>query len=158
MGNQELQVSFDEVREKNVEQLKMLNNIVFPIKFPDSVYKDCLQFPDMTQMAYHNDVAVGGVAARCEKQASGRVRCYIATLAVLAPYRSYGIGARLLAKVVAAASADANIDEVAVHVQADNEEARKFYERHGFAVVETVKDYYKRLECTDALLLAKKLA
>lgn len=36
MGNQELQVSFDEVREKNVEQLKMLNNIVFPIKFPVS--------------------------------------------------------------------------------------------------------------------------
>jgi N-alpha-acetyltransferase 50 len=36
MGKQELQVSFDEVREKNVEQLKMLNNIVFPIKFPVS--------------------------------------------------------------------------------------------------------------------------
>jgi hypothetical protein len=29
-----LPVSFDEVREKNLEQLKLLNNVVFPIKFP----------------------------------------------------------------------------------------------------------------------------
>ncbi len=31
---QELPISFDEVREKNLEQLKLLNSVVFPLKFP----------------------------------------------------------------------------------------------------------------------------
>lgn len=47
----------------------------------------------LTPAAYHNDVAVGGIAARCEKAPGGGARAYIATLCVLAPYRGYGIGA-----------------------------------------------------------------
>lgn len=37
MVNRELAVSLDEVREKNLEQLKLINSVVFPIKFPVGV-------------------------------------------------------------------------------------------------------------------------
>ncbi len=34
MPSQQLKLSFDEVRDKNLEQLKLLNSVIFPIKFP----------------------------------------------------------------------------------------------------------------------------
>lgn len=35
-SKRELPVSFDIVREKNLQQLKLLNSVIFPIKFPVS--------------------------------------------------------------------------------------------------------------------------
>ncbi|KAJ9511135.1 acyl-CoA N-acyltransferase [Haematococcus lacustris] len=153
----ELPITFDEVREKNLEQLKLLNSVVFPLKFPDQMYRDCMKFNNLTQMAYHNDVLVGAVAARCEKQAGGGARLYIATLGVLAPYRGYGIGRRLLALCLAGVADDPAVETAAVHVQEDNEDALRFYRAAGFQVAETVKNYYPRLDPPDALLLTRKL-
>ena len=43
--------------------------------------------------AYHNDILVGAITARSEKQAGGKSsKMYIVTLGVLAPYRDFGIG------------------------------------------------------------------
>ncbi|GLC37513.1 hypothetical protein PLESTB_001755600 [Pleodorina starrii] len=153
----ELSVSFDIVREKNLEQLKILNNVIFPIKYADEIYRQCMACGDLTQLAYHNDVLVGAIATRCEKQPQGKAKAYIATLGVLAPYRNYRIGTKLLQRTLKHASQDPNIEEVYVHVQADNEEAVRFYQRHGFELGETVKDYYKKLPQPDAVLLSKKL-
>ena len=41
------------------------------------------------------------------------------------------------------------------HVQINNEGAIKFYERHGFEIVEEKKNYYKRIEPADAYVLQK---
>ncbi|GFH25117.1 N-acetyltransferase domain-containing protein [Haematococcus lacustris] len=159
----ELPITFDEVREKNLEQLKLLNSVVFPLKFPDQMYRDCMKFSNLTQMAYHNDVLVGAVAARCEKQAGGGARLYIATLGVLAPYRGYGIvvtGWQRRAgrgRQTAGAAEDPEVETAAVHVQEDNEDALRFYRAAGFQVAETVKNYYPRLDPPDALLLTRKL-
>mmetsp|Transcript_35618 Transcript_35618/g.79178 ORF Transcript_35618/g.79178 Transcript_35618/m.79178 type:complete len:158 (-) Transcript_35618:1033-1506(-) len=155
---QELPITFDIVREKNLEALKLLNGVIFPIKYQDQLYKDCMACEDITQLAYHNDVLVGAIAARCERQASGKARMYIATLGVLAPYRGYGIGTRLLERSLEAAQQDSNIEEVYLHVQVGNDEAVEFYKKHNFEVRETVKDYYKKLSPPDAVILAKKLA
>ena len=42
--------------------------------------------------AYCNDVLVGAIAVRLERQPSGEVQLYIITLGVLAAYRNYGVG------------------------------------------------------------------
>lgn len=42
--------------------------------------------------AYCNDVLVGAIAVRLERQPSGKVQLYIITLGVLAAYRNYGVG------------------------------------------------------------------
>lgn len=67
-----LSISFDGVRDKNVEQLKVLNRAIFPINYSDKVYADILACADVSQLAYHNDVCVGAIACRLEKQAQVR--------------------------------------------------------------------------------------
>ncbi|EFJ48332.1 hypothetical protein VOLCADRAFT_60499 [Volvox carteri f. nagariensis] len=157
MEKRELAVSFDVVREKNLEQLKLLNNVIFPIKYSDEIYRQCMACGELTQLAFHNDILVGAIATRCEKQPNGKAKAYIATLGVLAPYRNFGIGDKLLTRTLAACAQDPNIEEASVHVQVGNDDAICFYQRHGFQVEETVKDYYKKLSPPDAVLLSKKL-
>ena len=77
---QTLKITFDGVREKNLEQLRILNQAIFPINYQERVYKDILACGDITQLAYHNDVLVGAIACRLEKSAEvsdmcGAVRC-----------------------------------------------------------------------------------
>ena len=45
--------------------------------------------------AFCNDVLVGAIAVRLERQPSGKVQLYIITLGVLAAYRNYGVGKSL---------------------------------------------------------------
>ena len=45
-----------------------------------------------THAAFCNDVLVGAIAVRLERQPSGKVQLYILTLGVLAAYRNYGVG------------------------------------------------------------------
>lgn len=47
-------------------------------------------------------------------------------------------GRKLLAKCIAAVAGDANVTEMAVHVQEGNDEAKAFYEKNGFEVSQGV--------------------
>ena len=48
--------------------------------------------PCRAPAAFCNDVLVGAIAVRLERQPSGKVQLYIITLGVLAAYRDYGVG------------------------------------------------------------------
>ncbi|BGP16648.1 hypothetical protein JCM10213_000436 [Rhodosporidiobolus nylandii] len=50
------------------------------------------------------------------------------------------------------------IESVYLHVQVGNDEGRRFWERWGFEVKDTVKDYYRKLTPRDAWLLERKIA
>jgi ribosomal protein S18 acetylase RimI-like enzyme len=69
-------------------------------------------------------------------------------------------GTRLLQRTLEKALEDPNIVEACLHVQTSNEEAIRFYKKFGFAVAETLRDYYKRnrLDPPDAYVLRKSLA
>ena len=43
------------------------------------------------------------------------------------------------------------------HVQVNNDSAIEFYKKFGFEIVETKKQYYKRIEPSDAYVLQKTL-
>ena len=45
----------------------------------------------------------------------------------------------------------------ALRVQVNNQEAIDFYRKFGFAVGDVMKDYYKKIEPPDAVVLSKKL-
>ncbi|KAK4694468.1 hypothetical protein P7C70_g8725, partial [Phenoliferia sp. Uapishka_3] len=47
------------------------------------------------------------------------------------------------------------ISSLYLHVQIGNDEARRFWEKNGFEVVDTVKGYYKKIEPRDAWVLEK---
>ena len=107
----ELKVSFDGVREKNVNSLRVLILSFFPIKYSDKVYQDACIFEDFSQLAYHTDVLVGGIACRCEKTEKA-AKLYIMTIGVLPAYRGCGIGSKLLNKTLDACKKDSKIQEV----------------------------------------------
>jgi ribosomal protein S18 acetylase RimI-like enzyme len=93
------------------------------------------------------------------------------TLGVLAPYRRLGLGKNIvviaylqsggmmLEHVVERAKEDmAKLAYIYLHVQTSNQEARQFYEKRGFQVVETIDNYYARnTDVTSAWLLRYNL-
>ena len=132
----------------------------------------------------YSDVCVGGIACRCEKTQDAKVKAYIMTIGVLPPYRNMGIGSALLREVLKLITEDSNIHEIYLHVQVDaldrlklctgllnvkspisksefssgqvnNEDAVRFYQKHGFEVVDKIVGYYKRLDPPDCFLLKK---
>ncbi|KAH9326618.1 hypothetical protein KI387_006796, partial [Taxus chinensis] len=87
----EVPVSLDNLRDKNLMQLKKLNTAIFPVRYNDKYYSDALSSRDFTKLAYYSDICVGSIACRLEKKEGGSVHVYIMTLGVLAPYRGLGI-------------------------------------------------------------------
>lgn len=79
---------------------------------------------------------------------------YIITLGVLAPFRSMGLGSQLLRRSLEVVQESVpEVKSVELHVQINNDGAIAFYQKYGFQVVETIKDYYVRVEPRDAVLL-----
>jgi ribosomal protein S18 acetylase RimI-like enzyme len=102
---------------------------------------------------------------------------WIMTLAVLAPYRSQGIGSRLLQSLLRACCTSETgprqqqqqqhggdsgrgrtITQIRLHVQTSNEDAIRFYTaKFGFVHDGTVANYYPRLDPPDCHVLVKKI-
>mmetsp|Transcript_15344 Transcript_15344/g.36825 ORF Transcript_15344/g.36825 Transcript_15344/m.36825 type:complete len:171 (+) Transcript_15344:66-578(+) len=151
-------ISFGSVTEKNVEQLRKLNLAVFPVRYNDKFYQDIatVNATAYTHLAYFSDIMVGAICSRMEPLDGTAFKVYIMTIGVLAPYRRLGIGKRLLQETLAACAEQHECQEVYLHVQVGNDEAVQFYRQFGFEVGEVVKDYYQKLEVTDAVILSKK--
>merc|ERR1712179_224106 len=143
-----------DVTPHNIKLLRKVNTVVFPVSYHDKFYKDVLEAGELAKLAYFNDIVVGAVCCRVDTNDNQR-RLYIMTLGALAPYRRLGIGTVMLEHVLSICKADGNYDNVFLHVQVNNEGAIKFYEKHGFEIVEEKKNYYKRIEPADAYVLQK---
>ena len=152
-------ISFGPVTEKNVEQVKKLNLAVFPVRYNDKFYADLWKPPiqEYTQLGYFSDILVGAICARVEPAEGSTFKVYIMTIGVLAPYRRLGIGKQLLEELMKTCTSQENCVEVYLHVQVNNQEAIDFYQKFGFSVGEVMKDYYKKIEPPDAVVLSKKL-
>ncbi|KAL3679746.1 hypothetical protein R1sor_022702 [Riccia sorocarpa] len=156
---QDVHISFDTVRDKNLMHLKKLNLSIFPVNYQDKFYTDALSSGDFTKLAYYADLCVGCIACRLEKkEGGGGVRLYIMTLGVLAPYRRMGIGSKLLKKTLEQCEqSESPIVEVYLHVQTNNDEAVEFYKKFHFEITEEIKNYYKHIEPPDCFVLSKIL-
>lgn len=157
-SKEQLAITFGDITDKNLEQLKVLNQVIFPINYQHKVYQDMLACGEVTQLAYHNDVVIGAIGCRMERTPEPKL--YILTLGVLAPYRGMGVGSRLLTRVLQTVESSLpEVTEAFLHVQTSNEEAIAFYQRFGFHRAEVVEGYYKRnrLEPPDAVVLRRSL-
>lgn len=75
------------------------------------------------------------------------------------PYRSRCLGSQTLELILASAATQTKpkIAKIYLHVQTSNDQAKKFYERHGFIEVELHKNYYKKIVPHDAWVLEKTI-
>eukprot|EP01098_Paradermamoeba_levis_P006439 TRINITY_DN266_c0_g1_i1.p1 TRINITY_DN266_c0_g1~~TRINITY_DN266_c0_g1_i1.p1 ORF type:complete len:166 (-),score=41.92 TRINITY_DN266_c0_g1_i1:34-531(-) len=160
MGGKGEAVVFGEVNEKNLGQLKLLNTAIFPVKYYDKFYKDLLLSEEMTRLAYYNDVLVGAVCCRLEPRsevAGSKAKLYIMTLGVLSPYRRLGIGKKMLEYVLGLCEKRPEVDEIYLHVQTSNEDAINFYKKFSFEIVDTIKNYYKKIDPPDCYVLRREI-
>ena len=79
------------------------------------------------------------------------------TIGVLPAYRRRGIASFLLDYILEDASKNNTILEVYLHVQTTNEDAKNFYLQKGFAMMGTIKDYYRKITPPDCFILGKSL-
>ncbi|KAF8497650.1 N-acetyltransferase NAT13 [Gautieria morchelliformis] len=153
-------VSFSSVTPANSGTVRKLNSVLFPIRYSEKFYKDIIapEAESFCKLVYFNDVPVGTICCRMEKgDHEGEAKLYLMTMGILAPYRSRKLGTKALQEILTAASAHSKpkITCVKLHVQENNEDARRFYERHGFKVIGLESEYYKRIEPHGAWLLEK---
>merc|ERR1711934_100104 len=142
---------------KNIEQLKMIYSVVFPVRYSEQFFKDVVTNADsgLIKLAYHNAVMVGGICCRLE-EADQKV--YIMTIGILAPYQRCGIGSKLLAEVLSNVEKDfPKVKEVYLHVQEGRDDAVAFYQKHGFVQGEALQNYYKNADPPHATVLRKTM-
>ncbi|THG93126.1 hypothetical protein EW145_g8462 [Phellinidium pouzarii] len=153
-------ISFFSVNANNLGTVRVLNSTLFPVNYSDRFYRDILlpDVEDFCKIVYMNDVPVGTTCCRLERQ-DDKAKLYLMTMGILAPYRSRNVGSKTLKHITDAARASRKpkISSIYLHVQTSNAEAKRFYERHGFAEIGVAKDYYKKLEPRDAWILEFKV-
>ncbi|KAL1752712.1 acyl-CoA N-acyltransferase [Schizophyllum commune] len=154
-------ISFAPPTSNNLGTVRKLNSVLFPIKYSEKFYES-IQKPeleDFCKLVYYNDVPVGTICCRIEPEGN-EAKLYIMTMGILAPYRSREVGSRALRSILDAAKAHTKpkISKVYLHVQVNNEGAKRFYEKHGFKETELQKDYYKKIEPHDAWVLTLEVS
>lgn len=102
--------------EKTADDLQVLNDSLFPIKYNRRLYDILLRTPELSCLAYYGDTLVGASSSRVEPisnsededdeseerpgeaeiQKHKMANYYVMTLGVLGPYRRKGVGGQLL--------------------------------------------------------------
>eukprot|EP00698_Gefionella_okellyi_P003175 TRINITY_DN12972_c0_g1_i1.p1 TRINITY_DN12972_c0_g1~~TRINITY_DN12972_c0_g1_i1.p1 ORF type:complete len:185 (-),score=13.94 TRINITY_DN12972_c0_g1_i1:154-687(-) len=144
---------------KNLEQLRRLHAVIFPVSYHDKFYQGLLQTAEegLTKACFYNDVLVGVVGCRLEQSDDQGLRLYIMSLGVLAPYRRLGLGSKLLEHITDVVRKNTGIKQIYLHVQVNNETAIEFYKKHGYIVSNVIKDYYKHIDPRDCYVVLKNV-
>lgn len=153
--------------EELMPSFKRLNALTFPVAYPPAFYKESMMEPyhSITLMAlWHSAPPSTGTASTVEKpRLVGAIRCrilpsanlYISTIGLLAPYRSHGIAAHLLQRVIVKASKEHGVKCVTAHVWEANEDGLEWYKKRGFEIIGKEDKYYSKLRPPGALLVRK---
>ena len=61
-------IDLGDITVHNIKQLKVLNQVVFPVTYNEKFYKDVLDVGDLAKLAYFNDIVAGAVCCRVDLQ------------------------------------------------------------------------------------------
>lgn len=144
-------VSLQDLTESELSTFKSINSTVLPNQYSPIWYRDSIKVGQLAKLAYFTSTstsikeAVGGIRCAIDYSDPNQPKIYIMTLAVLAPYREYGI-ATLLLEHIAQQAIIQGISQVYVHTWTKNEDAIEWYQNRGFIKdQEVVKGYYKKM-------------
>jgi ribosomal protein S18 acetylase RimI-like enzyme len=138
-----LKIEFGMVNEKNLGQFKQINLETLPTKYSDHFYQLILFSPKYTRLAYYNDLVIGSISCKYEKE-NNIEHMYIMTIGVLPPYRRLGVAVQLFKKSIEEFMKPNNLHVCRLHVQESNVAAVNFYKKMGFAQLERLENFYQQ--------------
>ncbi|EYC25435.1 hypothetical protein Y032_0012g1892 [Ancylostoma ceylanicum] len=147
-------MSLCNIDKDNLRSVKNLHAGVFPVQYSDAFFQKVLN-NELCAAVMLNGECIGVVCCTFEIVACTKT-LYIMSLAVHPLYRCRGIGAMLLDFAIAKAESH-RVPLVRLHVQVSNGSAIQFYQKRGFVIAETTKNYYNRCIPADAYVMQKQL-
>lgn len=69
-----LQLRFEACTPGNVQQLRLLNQSIFPIKYSDRMYEEILACGDVSQLVFKDSELIGAIGCRLENSPTVRHR------------------------------------------------------------------------------------
>jgi ribosomal protein S18 acetylase RimI-like enzyme len=153
--------------EELMPGFKRLTTLTLPIAYPPGFYTESLSEPHhgVTLMALWRTGSLDAVTSSSTEKPRliGAIRCrilpsanlYIATISLLAPYRSHGIATHLLRRIIVKASRDHGVKCVTAHVWEANEDGLEWYKKRGFEIIGKEDAYYRKLKPSGAVLVRK---
>ncbi|KHJ91989.1 acetyltransferase, GNAT family [Oesophagostomum dentatum] len=147
-------MSLCSIDSSNIRPVKLLHAGVFPVQYSDAYFQK-VQNNDLCTALMVEGECLGVVCSKFEIIGCTKT-LYIMSLAVHPLYRCRGIGTRLLDFAVSKAESH-QVSLVRLHVQVNNLNAIQFYQKRGFEIVETTKNYYNRCMPADAYVMQKRL-
>jgi len=171
------------IQPSHLPALKRLTTTLLPIAYPDTFFSDAITCPTASQISRIALHTPPGSSANSSTFPIGWIRCslepypeatsppqptrpiytqiYIKALCLLAPYRHLGVAAAMLNRILEQEKEllrQQNVQSIFAHVWESNEEALEWYEKRGFARVELVEEYYRKLRPGGAWLVRKELS
>jgi [ribosomal protein S18]-alanine N-acetyltransferase len=127
--------------------------------FGDEAWTDAMYWSELAERdtrRYLVDEADGVVTAYAGLCAYAPHEAYIQTIAVAVEAQGHGIGTALLLALLDEARRR-GVPHVDLEVKADNDTARRLYDRHGFVEIAVRRHYYQP-SGTDAIVMRRELA
>src|SRR4051794_22748720 len=127
--------------------------------FGDEAWSDAMFWSELAQrdtrlyLVEETDDVVAAYAGLCTYAPH---EAYVQTIAVAPTAQRHGIGTALL-KVLIDETRQRGVDHLDLEVRADNDAARRLYERHGFVEIAVRRNYYQP-SGTDAVVMRKDLS
>lgn len=166
------QATISKILPSHIAALKRINALLLCITYPDNFYHAVLQstpHPNFSRAILWatsptTPMVIGGIVCRLEPSpTTATSELYIQSLALLSPYRAYGLATAALDDVINTVVknplAENPITSLYAHVWTENEDGLEWYKKRGFTVEgSVVEGYYRRLKPDTALVLRRTLA
>ncbi|KAG5520100.1 hypothetical protein PMAC_001176 [Pneumocystis sp. 'macacae'] len=142
---------FENLTANNIGVFRTLHQVLFPINYNEKFYEESLNIGELAKLAYFNNICVGCIRCQLEDE-----KLYLMTLGVLAAYRCIGIGQRLLDHILEHAQ-KLNVKSIYLHVWTENKDAIEWYTKRKFHILDTLPNYYTKIQPGTAHVLSRTL-
>ncbi|CAD5229125.1 unnamed protein product [Bursaphelenchus okinawaensis] len=162
---------------QDVEAVKALSDIVFPINYPLGYFCECITQGEHDHLSIFGPIGLNGFVFIIKNYHSplyglrytpedaevaklSNYKCaYISTIAIQPSHQRRGLASFMMAQIMYQMSkSEKPPDVLYLHVMTTNEKAIRFYRKMGFEKFKKVKNFYKSCSIyPDAYIMIKKL-
>ncbi|KAJ3440059.1 n-alpha-acetyltransferase [Anaeramoeba flamelloides] len=149
LTNLEEEYTIREIQKKDLQEVRLLDNKLFPIRYNNEFYGNLLLENSVGLVAIKKETSkiVGVITGRLKLIDNGWFsqktrQAYIMTFGVEENETHKGIGFNLINIAVNKFQSRLNVDEVSLHVLRSNIRGISFYKKFGFKVTNILKEYY----------------